>query len=144
MVSTVLLGFAEVAVDYYRLLIIHKFVWVRSHLLRLLLRILLKFVIWKGGVRCEFLSVLSYLDGYLWLNRVFLFCFLLMAIFWVCGTWVEPFHVNGILYVIICHLRGSVKIKLNAADRLLSKYLKVLVMEITFEKLLFSGILWYR
>ena len=45
MVSTVLLGFAEVAVDYYRLLIIHKFVWVRSHLLRLLLRILLKFVI---------------------------------------------------------------------------------------------------
>lgn len=62
----------------------------------------------------------------------------------VCGTWVEPFHVNGILYVIICHLRGSVKIKLNAADRLLSKYLKVLVMEITFEKLLFSGILCYR
>lgn len=62
----------------------------------------------------------------------------------VCDTWVEPFHVNGILYVIICHLRGSVKIKLNAADRLLSKYLKVLVMEITFEKLLFSGILWYR
>lgn len=152
-----LLGFAEVAVDYYRLVIIHKFVWVCSHLLRLLLRILLKFVIWKGGVRCEFLSVLSYLDGYLWLNRVFLFCLLLMAIFSmangavvhethvvVCGTWVEPFHVNGILYVIICHLRGSVKIKLNAADRLLSKYLKVLVMEITFEKLLFSGILWYR
>lgn len=62
----------------------------------------------------------------------------------VSGTWVEPFHVNGILYVIICHLRGSVKIKLNAADRLLSKYLKVLVMEITFVKLLFSGILWYR
>lgn len=80
--------YCVVAVDYYRLLIIHKFVWVRSHLLRLLLRILLKFVIWKGGVRCEFLSVesilccfISNLDGYLWLNRVFLFCFLLMAIF---------------------------------------------------------------
>lgn len=61
----------------------------------------------------------------------------------VCGIWVEFFYVNGIFYVIICYLRGFVKIKLNVVDCLLFKYLKVLVMEIIFEKLFFLGIFWY-